>query len=212
MSAPLLLSPDDFTKKTVVLETPDADKLYKTATLIPGTVIFRGDNDKKKLPSTEVPAFFADAMSAHIYTRGDKNKLSAFRVKSQPKLFILSYMNLAALFDEDERLTAEEKQALDMYLQTEPGLPPYIVPVGFLKRENAQGEHKLYLARRIINIVCRLGYDGWIAMPDTLIQRNLDTRHAMETGEYRYILNPFNPEIALCKWDTWLDPLEPNKK
>lgn len=167
--------------------------------------MFRGDHMGKKIPSGKVPVFFADAMSAYIYTRGDSTKLSAYVVTRQPKLFVLSYKNILKLIEEESRLEEEEKAALEQFFQVDVDRKiPFIVPVGFLKKEDALGEHKLYLNRRILNIVCRLGYDGWIAMPDTLVQRNLDAQHYKATGEVRFKLNPYNPEIAICKWATFL--------
>ena len=203
-TAPVLLSPDDFINPNYVIEQPGRND-YMVVTLMEGLQMFRGDHTGKKIPSGKVPAFFADAMSAYIYTRGDSKKLSAYVVKKQPKLFVLSYKNILKLIDET-RLEEEEKAALEQFLQVDADRKiPFIVPVGFLKKEDAMGEHKLYLNRRILNIVCRLGYDGWIAMPDTLIQRNMDARHYKETGQLRFKLNPYNPEIAICIWATFLD-------
>jgi hypothetical protein len=130
-----------------------------------------------------------------------------FKVVEQPKLFCLSYKNLVNLM-KDSRLTDEDREALHQYVNVEKGLPPYIIPIGFLKKMNMMGEHKLYLNRRILNLVCRLGFDGWIAMPDTLLQRNMDAKHYQATGEIQYRLNPYNPEIAICKWDRFLEQIK----
>ena len=204
-TAPVLLSPDDFINPNYVIEQPGRND-YMVVTLMEGLQMFRGDHVGKKIPSGKVPVFFADAMSAYIYTRGDSKKLSAYVVKTQPKLFVLSYKNILKLIDDETHLEEEEKAALEQFLQVDVDRKiPYIVPVGFLKKEDALGDHKLYLNRRILNIVCRLGYDGWIAMPDTLVQRNMDARHYKETGELRFKLNPYNPEIAICNWATFLD-------
>ena len=204
-TAPVLLSPDDFINPNYVIEQPGRND-YMVVTLMEGLQMFRGDHVGKKIPSGKVPVFFADAMSAYIYTRGDSKKLSAYVVKTQPKLFVLSYKNILKLIDDETHLEEEEKTALEQFLQVDVDRKiPYIVPVGFLKKEDALGDHKLYLNRRILNIVCRLGYDGWIAMPDTLVQRNMDARHYKETGELRFKLNPYNPEIAICNWATFLD-------
>ena len=203
-TAPVLLSPDDFINPNYVIEQPGRND-YMVVTLMEGLQMFRGDHMGKKIPSGKVPVFFADAMSAYIYTRGDSTKLSAYVVTRQPKLFVLSYKNILKLIEEESRLEEEEKAALEQFFQVDVDRKiPFIVPVGFLKKEDALGEHKLYLNRRILNIVCRLGYDGWIAMPDTLVQRNLDAQHYKATGEVRFKLNSYNPEIAICKWATFL--------
>ena len=203
-TAPALLSPDDFTNPNYVIEQPGRNT-YQVVTLMEGLQMFRGDHKGKKIPSGKVPVFFADAMSAYIYTRGDSKKLSAYVIKRAPKLFVLSYKNILKLIDET-LLEDDETAALEQFFQVDIQQKiPFIVPVGFLKKEDATGEHPLYLNRRILNIVCRLGYDGWIAMPDTLIQRNMDTQYYKETGQLRFKLNPYNPEIAICNWATFMD-------
>jgi hypothetical protein len=44
-------------------------------------------------------------------------------------------------------------------------------------------------------------------LPDTLLQRNLDTAHYKRSGKIRYVLNPYDPEIALCDWTEFLDEI-----
>ena len=202
----MLQEAEDYNNKEIIIPLKKNSE-YSVFTIKLGTQIFRGD-EKKTLPSKEVPAFFSDVVSASIYTRGDHNKLSGFIVKKEPMLFQLSYENLINLFDNDERLEKEERLSLDKYLNVSHDSPPYIIPVDFLKKENSEGEHKLYLNRRILNIICRLGYDGWVALPDTLLQRNLDTNHYKKTGIISYKLNIYNPEIAICTWDLFLDPMK----
>jgi len=203
-TAPALLSPDDFTNPNYVIEQPGRNT-YQVVTLMEGLQMFRGDHKGKKIPSGKVPVFFADAMSAYIYTRGDSKKLSAYVIKRAPKLFVLSYKSILKLIEE-AHLEDDERAALEQFFQVDLQQKiPFIVPVGFLKKEDAMEEHPLYLNRRILNIVCRLGYDGWIAMPDTLIQRNMDTKYYQETGQLRFKLNPYNPEIAICNWATFMD-------
>ena len=193
----------DFLNETTIIPTKN-ETPYKTYTIKQGIKLFRGESASNKIPSTEFPAFFSDIISASIYTRGVKENLHIYEVIKQPNLFHLSYENLIDLFDNDKRLTEEERQALDNYVQVSENSPPYIIPVMFLKKENAAGEFPLYLNRRIINLICRLGYDGWVALPETLLQRNLDSAHYRETGIMKYKLNFYNPEIALCKWDKFL--------
>jgi len=196
----------DYSNKSLIISQPGRNANYTVKTLHRGLVLFRGEHTDRKEPGREVPAYFSDMLSAGIYTRGDHTRLFAFRVKKAPKLIELSYATLVGLI-QDDRLTDEERAVLDQYLQIE-GDTPYIIPVGFFKRTDAEGEHKLYLNRRVLNLICRLGYDGWIVLPDSLIQRNLDTAHYKETGQLRYRLNPYNPEIALCKWAEFLEPLK----
>ena len=203
----VLQEPEDFENKSFVIPQPGRNSKYTVMTLMKGLILFRGEHTERREPGREVPAFFADLVSASIYTRGDPDRLFGFRVKKAPKLFLLSYSNLARLL-EDDRLTAEELEILNQYLQVEEDLPPYIVPISFYKKADAEGENKLYLNRRVINLICRLGYDGWVVMPESVIQRNLDARHYKETGQMRYTLNPYNPEVAVCSWNNFLEPLK----
>lgn len=202
----LLQEPADYNKPSLIISQPGRNTTYAIKTLQRGLVLFRGEHTDRREPGREVPAYFSDMVSANIYTRGDPTRLFAFRVKRAPKLIELSYKTLVNLMD-DDRLTDEERAVLDQYLQID-GDIPYIVPVGFFKREDAEGEHALYLNRRVLNLICRLGYDGWIVLPESVIQRNLDTAYYKETGKLRYRLNPYNPEIALCRWAEFLEPLK----
>ena len=201
-----LLTPDDFMNQKLINEIEDPGK-YTIVTIKTDTVIYRGDHRGNKTPTGSVPVFFADKESATIYTRKNATKMYSYKIIKSPRLFVLSFPSILEL-SKDERLTNEERAALDSYLSISADGVPYIIPVSFLKKENMEGEHKLYLNRRIVNIICRLGYDGWIVFPDTLIQRNMDTKHYMETQEVRYVLNPYNPEIVVCKWDEFVVPLK----
>jgi hypothetical protein len=204
-----LLLPESYLEKGVIKKGRKVAELpLNTLTLNIDLVIYRGDHTEKKVPSGRHPVFFGDKQSAMIYTRGASEKLSSYIIVNQPNLFHLSYANLLAL-SECEELTGDELAALEMYLQigetSEGESFPYIIPVGYLKgKENM--EAKLYLNRRILNMVCRLGYDGWIALPGEIIQRNLVSFNK-ETGEVKYKFNNYNPEVAICHWDQFLTPI-----
>jgi len=204
-----LLLPESYSDKGVIKKGTNVAKLgFATLTLNIDLVIYRGDHTEKKVPSGRHPVFFGDKQSAMIYTRGTPDKLSSYKVVNQANLFHLSYENLVELLSCQE-LGADEVAALEMYLQIGETVDgetfPYIVPVGYLKgKENLNA--KLYLNRRILNLVCRLGYDGWIALPGEIIQRNLVSLNK-ETGEMKYKFNPYNPEIAICHWDRFLTPI-----
>ncbi len=119
---------------------------------------------------------------------------------------MLSYENLIRLLEEDDRITTNERAQVDMYLQVSEDTPPYVVPTAFFLPDNISTNTRkpLYLNRRILNLVCHLGYDGWVVYPGTLLQRNLDAAYYERTGKFRYKLNPYTAEVALCKWDRFL--------
>ena len=196
--------PDEYFTKGLIKKI--ASKTYKTLTVKPGTVVFRGDFTEKKIPSGKYPVFFGDKKSALIYTRGAPEKLSAYKFTKAPNLFNLCYENLVELLT-DETLNEDEQAAIGMYLNmgvnSEGTEFPYIIPVEFLKgKENMNA--KLYLNRRILNMICRMGYDGWLCLPGQIIQRNLVG--FSENGERQYKFNPYNPEIAVCNWATFMEP------
>ena len=199
-----LLISDEYFTKGLIKKT--VSKTYETLTVKPGTIVFRGDFTEKKIPSGKYPVFFGDKKSALIYTRGAPEKLSAYKFTKAPKLFNLCYENLGELLS-DETLTEDEQSALEMYLNigidSEGAKFPYIIPVEFLKgKENLNA--KLYLNRRILNMICRMGYDGWLCLPGQIIQRNLVG--VSENGERKYNFNPYNPEIAICNWASFMEP------
>jgi hypothetical protein len=203
----ILNLPEDYRRSNIIKATNSGEPnaKYDTLTISVGSILFRGDHTEKHAPSGRYPVFFADKQSATIYTRGAPEKLSSYKINSEPRLFHLSYKNLANLM-EDPRLSEEESAALDAYLNVtqdkDGNIIPYIIPVAFIKGK-ANVEAKLYLNRRILNLVCRLGFDGWIALPDEIIQRNTISINAK--GKPTYRLNPYNPEIAICHWNTFLE-------
>ena len=176
----MLQEADDFLNTDIII--PLRNSKYDTVTIKKGTMIFRGDYEEKKPISKDLPAFFSDIITATIFTRGRSEYLYGFKVIREPTLFHLSYKNLHKL-KTDKSLHEEELKALDKYIG------PFINPIDFLNPEDAP---KLYLNRRILQIVCRLGYDGWLAYPESLKQRL--------QGKYSF----YNPEIALCDWSNFL--------
>ena len=239
----------------------DSNDYYTTATFDIGISIYRGDKyiKKQRIHTETVPVFFSDKKYALVYTP-DRNPyyLTKFVFKTQPNLFLLSYENLD-LLKEDVRLTDEERAALNLYY-IHNGSVQYIWPVGFLHVEDIKQKHQLYLNRRITNLICRLGFDGWVSKKGTLKQKNLDMkyyqtvgmdklvqdqqfdkikefigeimrnsdftpeekgRHVenmrarlelekdefikfIKTNHVKYNMNPYRPEIVLCKWQNFL--------
>lgn len=185
----MLQEADDFLNTDIIIPVK-TDAKYDIYTIKIGLIIFRGDFEKKTLINKNIPAFFSDIITATIFTRGNSKYLYGFKVKKQPILFHLSYKNLINL-KKDKRLREKELEALNKYLQYS-----FINPIDFLNLEDAP---KLYLNRLILNIVCRLGYDGWLVYPESLKQR-------LYNGvNYKYSF--YSPEITLCKWSNFLDVL-----
>jgi len=165
--------------KTSIGSSINSNDNYDTGSYNIGVTIYRGDKIMKKQnahDSAGVPVFFADKKHALVYTPDyDPKYLKEFTFKKMPTLFVLSYNNLDVL-KKDVRLTAEERDALNLYYNTN-NVDKYIWPVGYLHKEDAFLQHKLYLNRRIANILCRLGFDGWVSEKGTLKQKNLNSTY-----------------------------------
>lgn len=239
----------------------NSNDYYTTATFNIGISIYRGDKyiKKQRIHVETVPVFFSDKKYALVYTPNrDPYYLTKFIFKTQPNLFLLSYENLD-LLKKDTRLTDEERAALNLYY-THDSSSQYIWPVGFLHVEDIKQKHTLYLNRRITNIICRLGFDGWVSKKGALKQKNLDMKYYQSVGmtqlaqdqqsdkikefikdvmtnsdfspqekgkhienirsqlelekdefikfikinHVKYNMNPYKPEIVLCKWQNFL--------
>ena len=239
----------------------DSNDYYTTATFNIGISIYRGDKyiKKQRIHTETVPVFFSDKKYALVYTPDrDPYYLTKFIFKTQPNLFVLSYENLD-LLKKDTRLTDEEHAALNLYYTHNSSIQ-YIWPVGFLHVEDIKQKHHLYLNRRITNLICRLGFDGWVSKKGTITQKNLNMKYYQsvgmdkliqdqqfdkikefigdimrnsdftpkEKGEHvenirsqlelekdefikfikinhvKYNMNPYKPEIVLCKWQNFL--------
>lgn len=184
------------------------------ASLTLGSTILRNDRGGAKLPSTDVPAFFGDKETIGVYS-GTKNvgarnaTTSYYTVKKQPRLLLLTPQTIMDLY---ERVKSKEDQ-LTIVAYIDPPVnekttysPSFdqekdgvVQPMGFLTqkdlyeyKEKGQG---LYINRRMANIVCSVGYDGWLVMPGALYQY-VPSRNAV---------TPYPPEIMLCKWNNVLD-------
>jgi hypothetical protein len=181
-------------------------------TLKLGSILSRNDRSGAKEPSTEVPAFFGDSQSIRIYGANHENPTSRYRVVKQPRLFILDGIHLIAMFKRAfGPITKEDELTIMAYisppLNEKTTYPPgfdeehdlVIQPTGFVTREDLENYKAhgkgLYVNRKMANLVCRLGFDGWVALPGDLYQwvpsRNTVARYA--------------PEIMLCKWDTFME-------
>ncbi len=184
-------------------------------TLKLGSIVVRNDKGGAKEPSNEVPAFFGDTASTKIYGAAHNNPTSYYKVTKQPRLFILDAFPLIALAKgQFGPITKEEELTVVAYLDPPVNektvYPPefsedddaVIQPMGFVTRKNleefkAKGQG-LYINRKLANLVCRLGFDGWVALPGALYQW-VPSRNAVI---------PYAPEIMLCKWDTFMERVD----
>jgi hypothetical protein len=187
---------------------------YETVTIPVGTNIHRADHQGATLPSTELPAFFGNSQTINIYARGNPDAFSHYEFTKEANLINLSYETLHKLMI-NPYLDGEEIEILNLYFDMENG---YVKPTNFrqidkLKMIQAQKSKQpipriKYLNRLVAEIVCKLGFDGWIVLPYSQEKRQ---------GMFQYSVlqkqeMPYPPEIMLCKWDDFLEPIGSNKK
>ena len=212
-----------------------------------GAKVFRADREGIVEPSTNVPAFFGNKASIAPYSKpfpGKKAKplsetLSAFRVKKTPRLFHMSLESLVYLggmierkldiaeSEDEEEFLKYALETLGLYFNFEAGC---VIPSLQIKRSKwSKGDKKFrhYLNRAMAEIVCQLGFDGWIVKPldfdkkQGLIQASLiipaeisvKTRTPLpelikdpDVLSIRGVRVPYAPEVMLCNWKEFMEP------
>jgi len=136
-----------------------------TVILTKGTSWFRADRTGATVPSADVPAFFTtkELLGPYKGTIGNA-AISSYTVDKEAKLFDLTFNSLAALHNHPE-LTDEERELIEEWFKID-NSPPYLF-VSSLRAEDVgkRGEYLNYANRRAANLICRLGFDGWIVKP-----------------------------------------------
>lgn len=238
------------------LEVSEDEKGFPIVELPVGTKVFRADRPVATAPSTDVPAFFGNLESIKPYTKWrpgllNRNKkeikeadmgetLSAYTVTKSPRLFHMSFVSLTNLQDYLEYLISldiikgkqkeflqEAIHILSIYIQPFSKDISFVIPFIVFKPPS-------YMNRMIANILCALGYDGWIVKPfvgeeqglkqlsSTLLYNTLKEKEKVDklldtlTGNAKIgkddlivlatSIIPYTPEIMLCKWDKFMVP------
>jgi len=203
----------DFTEPKVyktLKPTPDSAG-YDIVTLPEKSTIYRADASGKKPPAVPkddevIPIFFSDKISITPYTGGNPATISSYTTKEKLTLFVLSYKNICKLGVSHKGI---EGFVSTCYLGE--GIDQSKKPFLFLKPTTPlePGNPRKYANRIFAEIVCSKGYDGWIALPGTLEQRNLHPKYMGNValfqehnskGAIEYVINPYAPEIVVCNW------------
>jgi hypothetical protein len=171
----------------------DGNRIQLPTVIIPaGATFHRADHEGAKEPSADIPAFFGNRKSIAPYARGiGERAYSSYRVTNPMRLFEMTMNSVYDLYFHPD-LSEDEKEWIQLYLNPEIGAVIPAVPTG----PKGPTGHLPYLNREITNIVCRLGFDGWIVFPfapekkQGLIQFSL-----VEKKRF-----PYSPEIMVCKW------------
>ena len=182
-----------------------AGPALSTIVLPAGSVIYRADHAGAKQPSGEVPAFFTNRGSTRAYRRKAKGTLSSYVTTKEARLFDL---NINSLFDLRPYITKEkDREVFENYLIKVGGHwavnPSFFTPSDLAEyQEKAkEGAFPNYLNRRMAELICRLGFDGWVVKPydfdrkTGLIQLSLTLLAAGEDPLIEY-----TPEVMLCGW------------
>jgi hypothetical protein len=167
-------------------------KEITTLVLPAGSVIHRHDHAGATAPSEAMPAFFGNIRSTALYSRGNPEALSSYRIKRD---VVLMNMNVGNLLTVAQSLDGEDEEVMGQYLQQGEDGRWFVIPTIPVGRPNAAG-HIPYLNRRIADIVCAMGFDGWVVKPLNSEKREGLRQFSLVRGG----LVPYAPEILLCRW------------
>ena len=232
-----------------VTKTLYSDKVSMPICMLPeGSIIHRFDKEGAVDPSKNVPIFFGNKTSVSFYSgkksAGEINTTrSSYRIKRAARLLHMNTESLSTFIQ--LQLTPEEEEFFQDYSRlgtvrnsaNEPVEIPILLPAtpyGTLAEIKSQAREKTF-NRRFAEIVCRLGFDGWvikpldpdtqegvlqitggihqlrspdgtIVTPDTLATLSREQGIAARfIAPLRGNVSPMPPEIVICRWDIFMD-------
>ena len=199
---------EQFPRGEFTLELDKVKSYFPTVTVPVGTVMYRGDKGGAQSPASELPAFFGNRNSVGIYAAKNEKNVSSYRIKKALMLLELNLNSVYALqmaliahmppefLGKDEKKRSLLKQLILMWSDPDSGIMKPSVPIG---PKRASG-HIPYLNRLMADIVCRLGFDGWIVFPYDPAKRQGLTQMSIIHGEVAY-----PPEIMVCAWTNHME-------
>lgn len=179
-----------------------------TIVLPVGAVIYRADHAGARQPSGDVPAFFTNRGSTRAYRRKAKGTLSSYVTTKEARLFD---MNLNSLFELRPYIVDNEKdrEVFQNYM-IEVGGHWAVNPSYFTASDLAEYQEKTvaypnYLNRRMAEIICRLGFDGWVVKPyDSSKKTGLMQLSLALLAKGKDPLVKYTPEVMLCGWKEFM--------
>ena len=197
----------DKTKFFELADGPDSDTGLPTIVLPAGAELYRADHAGAKEPGADVPAFFTNRGSTAAYTRGAKGALSQYVVKKEARLF---HMTLNSIFRLMPLLAnRDDIEVLMTYFDPEEAV---VNPSGFTPKNLATyrantSKFPNYLNRRMAEIICRLGFDGWVVKPYNEGKRTglAQLSYYKDSDKVKTRIVAYTPEIMLCRWKEILD-------
>jgi hypothetical protein len=185
---------------------PNDESGLPTISLPVGAELYRADSGGAKEPGADVPAFFTNRGSTRAYRRGAAGTLSSYVVKKEARLFDMNFNSLGKL---GTLLDKDDIKVLIHYYNIK---ELYVNPSGFTPADLAayranRSKYPNYLNRRMAEIVCRLGFDGWVVKPFDPKRRSglIQISHYIDGGALKTREVAYTPEIMLCKWKDIMD-------
>jgi hypothetical protein len=191
--------------------------LFLPTILLPrGVHLYRTDEKNASLSET-VPNFFSNIYTAHLYQgRRTNEEITEYQVKEAAVLLDLNIetiQKLQVLFEsallqlKTKPVTSQTLKEIQwhekslkifqLYLaREENGVYPTI-PASMYRHISPENSTAQYLNRDVANILCAMGFDGWIVMPynstkgEGLLEYSL--RH---NGKSKFV--EYYPEVMLC--------------
>ena len=191
------------------------DGKYHTSQISKSNLLFHGFKKIVNRPNIipTIPTWYSDAHIASAYTKNRSENCWAYELIRDVKLIDLTNIENIKLIYNLQNITPEQKKIISIstgYMLTHIPkniLTPckyqdtiknpedlYFCAVGFINHVD-QSTQK-YINSRLAEIICTLGFDGWIITPNSKIQDAFDT-----TSNIVY-------EVLLCKPNKTLKPTQ----
>lgn len=226
-------------------ETKEADSEIPVIHLPVGAKVFRADREGSTEPSTNVPAFFGNKITIAPYAKPFPGKTakpesethSAFIVKKSPRLFHMTLNTLIQLggmmerkldiaeSEDEEEFFKYALETLGLYFNFEAGCVIPSLPIEPSKWSKGDKKFRHYLNRAMAEIVCRLGFDGWMVKPFDPEKKQgmlqVSIMKLKEISDKTKIPIPillehtvalqgasveYPPEVMLCNWKEFMEP------
>ncbi len=193
-----------FPKGEFTLDLADVKSYFPTVTVPVGTVLYRADRAGPKAPSKNMPAFFGNKKSVGVYGAKKEENITRYRTTKPITLLELN-MNSTYLLQKaliahmpDGFISEDQMELVAVWCDMDSGVVRPTVPIG---PKDASG-HIPYLNRFMADLVCKMGFDGWIAFPFSPEKRQGLLQMSIIHG-----VVPYSPEIMMCKWGEFMEPV-----
>jgi DNA polymerase III epsilon subunit-like protein len=164
-----------------------------TTLILPsGSDLYRHDREGARSPSDQLPAFFGDPITTKPFARNNPAAMSAYKTTRDAVLLNLTLDNLWMVA---QSLDGDDEELMAQYLHQEADGRYVVIPTLPIGYPGPSG-HIPYLNRKIADIVCSLGLDGWVAKRYNREKREGLRQMSLLTGA----VTEYPPEIMLCRW------------